>query len=209
MISVAFVTSKGGAGKSTSATCFAVAACEAGQRVLLLDTDHQRSSASWAARRPQANPVVVATTPTDTFEILGAADRLGYDCTVIDTAAADIRGLVAISRVVDLNIVVVRPTLADIEVATTVRAAITRPHAALLTQTPPVLCARLHAWMTVAVTTGEVVDAMLAYRVTYQDAFAAGRGVTEWAPSSPAAREVHAAYDWIAAKLHEVNNARC
>ena len=53
---------------------------------------------------------------------------------------------------------------------------------------------------------GTVVDATLAYRVDYQDAFAAGRGVTEWAPSSLAANEVRTAFRWIWQKVTETGD---
>src|SRR5919109_5482313 len=47
MAVVAFVTQKGGCGKTTLALCLAVAAQQAGKQVVILDTDSQGSAAQW------------------------------------------------------------------------------------------------------------------------------------------------------------------
>jgi chromosome partitioning protein len=201
--SVAFLNSKGGAGKSTASINFAVAAYQAGQRVLLIDIDPQRSCARWAKRRTKRNLPVIAAKLADVPELLNTAEGLGYSCVAIDTAGHDARALAAVSGMVDLSVIVVRPTRADVEVAMAVRSRITGPYAILLSQTPPVLSARLRSWRKAAAAMGTVVDVMLGYRMDFQDSFAAGAGVTEWAPSNPAAHEVRAAFEWIWGKLRE------
>ena len=55
MRTIAFVTQKGGAGKTTLAASLAVAAAGAGERVIALDFDPQGSLARWGQRRGSAN----------------------------------------------------------------------------------------------------------------------------------------------------------
>ena len=55
MRSIAFVTQKGGSGKTTLAASLAVAAADAGERVITLDLDPQASLVRWGERRQGAN----------------------------------------------------------------------------------------------------------------------------------------------------------
>jgi CobQ/CobB/MinD/ParA nucleotide binding domain len=55
MRTIAFLTQKGGAGKTTLAASLAVAAAGAGERVIALDLDPQASLARWGKRREAAN----------------------------------------------------------------------------------------------------------------------------------------------------------
>ena len=172
--------------------------------MLLIDIDHQQTCVSWGNRRQFREPTIVAALASEVPNILERAERLGYDLAVVDGVAQDVRALVTVAQAVDLNVLVCRPTRLDIEVAMQDRALIAhRPYAILLTQTPPALSARLHSWRTAAVAMGTVVDAAFGYRVDYQDAAAAGCGVTEWRPNGAAADEVRTALRWIQERLAE------
>ena len=54
MRTVAFLTNKGGAGKTTLAASLAVAAAEGGEKVIALDLDPQASLLRWGKRREAA-----------------------------------------------------------------------------------------------------------------------------------------------------------
>jgi chromosome partitioning protein len=60
MRTIAFVSQKGGCGKSTLAACLAVAAKEAGERVFVLDMDPKKSVVRWGSRRNDPNLPVEA-----------------------------------------------------------------------------------------------------------------------------------------------------
>ena len=60
MFTVAIISQKGGAGKTTLALNLAVAAECAGQAALLVDLDPQGSASAWAQSRDAATPVVTA-----------------------------------------------------------------------------------------------------------------------------------------------------
>ena len=67
MQTLAFLSQKGGSGKTTLAVHIAVAAQENGERVVIVDTDLQKSATTWSdARRadtPAVAPVAAAALP--------------------------------------------------------------------------------------------------------------------------------------------------
>ena len=65
MAVVAFVTQKGGCGKTTLALCLAVAAQQAGKHVVILDTDSQGSAAQWWEGRQEQAPELFAVQGED------------------------------------------------------------------------------------------------------------------------------------------------
>ena len=58
MRTIAFLSQKGGSGKTTLAVHTAVAAEESGEKVFLIDTDPQGSSQAWSQARTQDSPPV-------------------------------------------------------------------------------------------------------------------------------------------------------
>ena len=63
MRTIAFVTQKGGTGKSTLASSLAVAALEAGEKVFIFDLDPQQSLIKWSKTRGQSDIAVEAVSP--------------------------------------------------------------------------------------------------------------------------------------------------
>src|SRR5690349_9742050 len=78
-------TGKGGSSKTTLASSFAAAAAGEGRRVLVIDTDKQRTFSRWFERRPGELPEFECRT----VPISQAADLIlglrGYDIVIIDT----------------------------------------------------------------------------------------------------------------------------
>ena len=60
MHTIALVTQKGGSGKTTLAVTLAVAASEAGEKVVALDLDPQASLIAWGNERTSESPAVDA-----------------------------------------------------------------------------------------------------------------------------------------------------
>ena len=58
MRTIAFLSQKGGSGKTTLAVHTAVAAEESGEKVFLIDTDPQGSAQAWSQARTQESPPV-------------------------------------------------------------------------------------------------------------------------------------------------------
>ncbi|GAB4516293.1 MAG: ParA family protein [Roseibium sp.] len=82
MRKILVVNSKGGCGKTTIATNLAVALAARGEDVALADADRQKSSLSWARRRPATLPRIEALNWTKESNI-GDKDKT-LDAIVID-----------------------------------------------------------------------------------------------------------------------------
>src|SRR5215207_7057685 len=114
MHTIAFVTQKGGAGKSTLAACLGVAAQEAGEQAFLIDMDPQGSLLSWGQSRDAETSLVDTTTPIKLAAALSTLAGNGYTLAIIDTAGADSAAAAAAMRAADLCLIPARPTAFDI-----------------------------------------------------------------------------------------------
>src|SRR2546423_8965276 len=73
MKTVAIISQKGGAGKTTVAIHLAVAAEQRGLRAAVFDLDPQASATSWADKRQSASPAVVSAQATRLSNLLEQA----------------------------------------------------------------------------------------------------------------------------------------
>ena len=147
MRTIAFVTQKGGAGKTTLAASLAVAAAGAGERVIALDFDPQGSLARWGQRRGSANAphkILVeqfeaARLPRLQAILQRIADS-GFTLAVFDTPGADSEAVRVVAETADICLLPARPTHLDVEAtAGTFRAIYLakRKAAFVLNQCPP------------------------------------------------------------------------
>lgn len=111
----AFVSQKGGSGKSTLSTQLAVHATECGERVLIVDIDPQGSAEAWHQRRGvDRHPGALRCLPEKLTRVLKGAADLGQSLILIDTAPhSDGNALVAM-RSADLIIVPTQASLFDL-----------------------------------------------------------------------------------------------
>ena len=77
MKTIAILSQKGGAGKTTLAINLSVAAISAKKQAAIIDLDPQASSANWHDARDQETPVVVSAQPTRLNQVLEAANEAG------------------------------------------------------------------------------------------------------------------------------------
>jgi chromosome partitioning protein len=82
MLTILVATTKGGCGKTTTATHLAAALAVAGHQVALADADRQRSSLGWLERRPATMPAIEAI---DWSRSLGKPPKVDY--LVVDAPA--------------------------------------------------------------------------------------------------------------------------
>ena len=200
MHTIVMATQKGGSGKSTLSIGLAVAAQQAGHVVRLIETDKQGTLSNWQHRRGLAEPIVEAVYDARDIETrLQALERRGVTLTIIDTAAGINAATTAAIRHCDLCLIPSRPSVADVEATAatlSVARAWRKPFAFILNQTP----IRGGNRVTEATTAldeeapRDIADVLaqpfIVMRNDHQDALAAGRAVTEHAPSSKSAEEI-------------------
>jgi chromosome partitioning protein len=105
---------KGGAGKTTIAVHLSVLAEQAGQRVLLVDLDPQRSCAGWWRARIADTPLLVETNPGKLASILDAAKADGIDLVIIDTRPSVEADAAQVAGVSDVVLIPSRPAILDL-----------------------------------------------------------------------------------------------
>ncbi len=212
MRTIAFLTQKGGAGKTTLAASLAVAAASTGERVIALDLDPQASLVRWGERRQGANaPITVMVEPVEAERlprlraILEGLADVGFTLAVFDTAGGDGVAARFMAEVSDLCLLPARPTRLDVEAtAATFRTLFLakRKAAFVLNQCPPThRSLRASEAAEGLMRLGVLAKPMLSARTDFQDSIAAGLGVTEYARHGRAAQEIEALWHWIRAQI--------
>jgi chromosome partitioning protein len=214
MRTIAFLTQKGGTGKTTLAASVAVSAAGAGENVIALDLDPQGSLVRWGARREAVDTrdkVIVDLLERERLpqlpKILHGLADVGFTVAIFDTAGADPSAIRLVTEAVDLCLLPVRPSLLDIEasIATFRTAYLAKRKAAfVLNQCPPAHhSARAKAAAKALGELGVLAEPMLSTRMDFQDAIAAGFGVTEYARNGRAAQEIAQLWAWISSQICE------
>lgn len=200
MKKIAFLAQKGGSGKTTLAVHTAVAATEAGESVVVIDTDPQKSATVWGDARSQEAPIVATAAAAELGRVLEAADQERMTLAIVDTAPHAAPDATRIVRAVDLVAIPVRPTAFDIAAAGSavdiVKAAGVR--AVFVLSACPFRAPEIAETRTVLAEYGlpispiEIID-----RRAFARAVATGRAVTEFESDGKAATEIRALWAWL------------
>ena len=117
MRTIAIIARKGGSGKTTVAVHMAIAAHLRSRKVLLADSDPQRSSSTVLRGRRGPGPAFAETSGPDLCALQMTAVRGQFDAMVIDTAAGAEDELTHAIVLADLSLLVIRPTFLDFAAA--------------------------------------------------------------------------------------------
>ena len=205
MRTIALVTQKGGAGKSTLASSLAVAAHESGERVCLIDLDPQATLTAWSKTRGESDIPVVAVSPGKLPAMLNALEAKGATLVIIDTPGAEGAASSAAMGAAQLSVIPSRPTAFDLWASANTRKALKDMRAEyvfLLNQCPPAQQnARVAEGVAALEAMGGLLSPMVLARVDYQEAARLGWGVTEFNSGGAAAGEMRALWSSLKRRL--------
>lgn len=205
MPTIAIISQKGGAGKTTLALHLATAGQESGRVALVIDTDPQATASQWAAWRQDAPPEVIDSPPPRLAAKVAAALGQGADLLVVDTPPHADSAARAAVEIADLVLIPCRPSAFDLSaIQTTAKLVqlLRKPAFVVFTAGPP-NAPRIYQ------EAGELVETygtppcpvILPDRAAYRHASAEGRTVMEAEPHGKAADEVRDLYKWTCRQL--------
>ena len=123
MPSIAFVSPKGGAGKTTAALLLALGLAERGETVAVIDSDPNKPFVHWAALPGKPAQISVHPAPTahDVRDALREANRRSPDWIILDTEGS-IRGAMVFSTM-PLDLILTPLAGSQLEAAQALKAA--------------------------------------------------------------------------------------
>ena len=207
MPTIAIISQKGGAGKTTLAIHLAAAAQGAGQVALIVDTDPQATASQWAAWRQDAPPEVIDSPPPRLAAKVALARGQGAQTVVIDTPPHADSAARAAVEIADLVLIPCRPSAFDLSaIQTTAKLVqlLKKPAFVVFTAGSP-NAPRIY---------GEAAELVAGYgtpacpvlipdRAAYRHASAEGRTVMELEPAGRAAEEIAALYAWTCRQVDD------
>jgi chromosome partitioning protein len=209
MFTISIVGQKGGTGKTTVALGLAVAAFKSGKVTAVIDLDPQASAANWRDRRTGDGPAVVSAQSSRLKQSLAAAEELGAEVVIIDTAGRSDDSTLNAARHADLVLIPTRTNIIELE-ALPAATDILR-----LAGNPPALVVLNGIHPTATRQANEARDLVqknfgltcapiyLCHRAAYADAMTTGRTPQELDEDGKAAAELDALYRF---SIEFVNN---
>ncbi len=200
MKSIAFLSQKGGSGKTTLAVHTSVSAQEGGERVVLIDTDPQKSATVWGEARQADTPVIVTVSAGELAKVLKAGIEDRMSLAIVDTAPHTAPDAARIAELVDLVVIPCRPAAFDLAAVSNaiqiVRAA--KKKAVLVLSACPFRSPEIAETRTVLSEYGlPVCPFDITDRRAFARAVATGRAVTEFEAEGKASQEIHALWNWL------------
>jgi len=205
MKTIAFVCQKGGTGKTTLAISLAVEAVRCGLNTAIVDLDPQVSVCEWNDMRDQEAPVVIDAQPARIDNVVAKAREAGVDLLLIDTAGRTEQAAMAAARVADLILVPLQPSVIDLKTVKATADLIAlagRPRRFAVLMRVKSFGTRHDETKSWLEQQGmQVCPVMIGDRITFQDAYAQGLGVSEYEPYGKAAAEVRKVYLFISREV--------
>lgn len=202
MITVALLSQKGGALKTTLSISLACAGVEAGKETLLIDLDPQATACKWGDRRKAEAPIVIDAQPARLANALQKAKEGGIQLAMIDTPPRSADAALAAAKLADVIVLPCRPQMYDLEtipntlelVATARSGKGALPMMAVLTAVPAQGSRHEQAKQAIEGLGVAVCLQTIGQRAAFGDAGALGMSVLELDAKSRASEEVRQVY---------------
>jgi chromosome partitioning protein len=204
MKTIAIISRKGGAGKTTIALHMAVAAEAHGIATAVFDLDPQASAALWSDHRGEPIPAVVPAQAPRLPSLLGQAREQEADLAILDTAPhADAIASEAASHA-DLILIPCRPSAFDLDaIGASIRLAraAEKPAIVVINAAPVQGVETAEAIEALQCAGVEVCPIVLHQRKPYASRIHEGRTATEVEPRGKAALETCSLLLWVCEKV--------
>jgi chromosome partitioning protein len=200
----AFVSQKGGSGKSTLCTNLAVVAEAAGETCCIIDVDPQANALLWHERRGTNQPMVIDATYEKLPELIRAARTMGVTLAMIDTPGKIDAGALAAIKLADT---IVCPTLGDLFSLGSIQDTVRLLEAAEKLSAAVSVINNVDESgkkQTLAEATAvpesftlPIAPVPIMHRRAFVSAIKRGKGVMETVPKGPATREIRALWEFL------------
>ncbi len=202
---LAILSQKGGVGKTTLATCLAVAAENDGKKTVIFDLDPQATASFWLDVRNQETPAVVSIQAVRIPAMLKAAEEAGTELAIIDGAAVARDVAFEAARAADYVFIptktAVFDTMSMVSTIEIVRQQ-NKPFSIILTFVPPVGQETGDAKKTASELKADICSVYIGNRKAYFRAQSEGLAVHEYEPNGKAADEIIRLYEYMCIHLY-------
>lgn len=203
---LAVLSQKGGVGKTTLATCLAVAAEADGRKAAIFDLDPQATASFWLDVRSNENPAVISIQSVRLPAMLKAAEEAGTDIAIIDGAAVARDVAFEASQAADYVLIPTRTAVFDtMSMMHTIE--IVRQHdkpfSIVLTFVPPAGQETKDAITAVAELNANICPVHIGNRKAFFRAQSEGKAVQEYEPDGKAADEIARLYEYMCIQLYK------
>lgn len=201
MKTIAFISQKGGVGKTTLAIHLAVAFAADGLNVAVLDLDPQASAAEWKDFREEEMPGVIAIPSSRLPKVLQELKSRGADVVILDTAPHSEGTALDAARAADLILIPCQPSIMDLRAmrkTTDLLKHVRKPTYAVLNGVSVQGSAALGTEK--AITAEFKIDicpVRMGDRVAYSRCLISGQSAQEYEPEGKAAREARKLHKWV------------
>lgn len=207
MKTIAILSQKGGAGKTTLAIHLAGAAEHSGLRAVIVDLDPQASAKGWHDQRGREAPAVISAHASRLNDVLRTAREHDADLCIIDTAPHSDTDALAAAKAADLVLIPCRTGILDIRAIASsvdILQLAKRPALIVLNAVPHQGSLPDQAEEALQSYAIPIAKARLGQRAAFGHALTAGQTIQEFEPSGPAAAEIRAlsVLTWMHAGMH-------
>lgn len=200
MKTIAILSQKGGAGKTTLAVNLATASVLKNKTAAVIDLDPQGSAYGWGKSRENEEPPVVVAQAISLPDVIEKAKTSGVDLCIIDTAPHSQNEALEAAQICDLILIPCRPSILDLRaIKATIQIAklADKQAVVILNVVPSRGTAAEEARDAIKVYDVKVSPCHMGDRAAYKHSMTAGLGVMEYEPKGKATEEIMKLYKWV------------
>ena len=205
MKTIAIISQKGGAGKTTLALHLATAFSSGGLNAAIIDLDPQASAAKWSDRRELELPVVISAHASRLSHELGRIEEFGGELAILDTAPHSDSAALEAAKLANLVLIPCRPAILDLDaIANTLDLvrAVNEKVLVIMNAVAPKGGETAEAIKAIEELNVSVCPVHLINRVAFARALITGQTAVEFEPDGKAAMEAERMHTFIRAHLN-------